>query len=1182
MKKKIDQLLSGHFEYELPGLVFSQDRISVTIPAGETLQSELYFSSADERRIRGMITSSSRRLVPGLTTFSGETIRLTYGIDAAGMRQGDTVEGRLTFITSVGEESIPFEIRTQAQELQTGSGSVRTLEDFAELARRDFREAFHLFTSVDFAGIIQGESNRYQALLKGFSRQPVTYQHLEEFLISTKQKKPVSIKIAREKAEYFEVKESRRESVVIIRSGWGHLRLDIEAQGGFIEPTRKVITQEDFIGSRCELEYVIRADMLQKGRRRARLLIRSPYQTLSHEILASREPTALLRVSAREKAARLTLHKDYLRYLCQETSFEEWAHTSHSILAQLHAEGIEAPGYQMFTAWLLHQEKRDEEAVSILKKYMDKTYSRQEIDLAGAFLYLCLITGLAGEREQIQKRVQNLYMQKGDSMLLLWVLLQLDPELSGSPARSLVAMEELYDRGCRSPFLYMEAWRSVCEDPSAMHQLSGFWTQVMAFAARRGLLQEELTRRFAYLAGYEKEYRPLVATVLEKCCRVFPSDETLQALCKYIIRGNPRRAEYFCWFEQAVRHGLRLTRLYEYYVETMDTSVKKSLPRNLLMYFKYNSDTLGDSKKAFIYAGVVQDKEKDRSTYEMYKANMKEFTQAKLAQGAISTYYAILYREFFSEPATGADALAVARLLFTCRIYTDEPRVRQVIVRHDQLMREEIYPVIKGAAYPRIYTDDAVILFQDEKQRRYEATVQYSRERLLEDPALARRVLGMGVEEPGVLLNYAENHQVEASNLLIFENLCTEESFSIDYRRQVQKRLLDYFTENSREETLDDYLKALDLREYAYVDKARVLSLLIERGLYVQAMQLEEEFGWEGVDPRYLLRLASRRIEEVTRLAPDAEQPDDELLAMADYIFDAGFFDETTLTYLMKWRTGPVDKLLSLREHAEGFGLDTCDLEEKLLSVLMFTSDYRKEGETVLASYLRHGGKEKIACAYLCQMAYGTFVKEYPMSHTILSLLYKAYVDGWETDRICHLALLKELSRGKADHLPVARTENELLAECVEDGLRFAFFRRLLPRQLAPWQLDDKVFVEIHEDPAAKVTLFYRLDTGLGSHSAYTSEPIPNVYQGIFNRGFTLFYGESIHYYFQVETEGKSRRTSERALTMNRVETASASKYQRINQMLASRRLGKEREVREKMQEYLRQEQSVREMFRLR
>ena len=58
-------------------------------------------------------------------------------------------------------------------------------------------------------------------------------------------------------------------------------------------------------------------------------------------------------------------------------------------------------------------------------------------------------------------------------------------------------------------------------------------------------------------------------------------------------------------FSLAVEKGIRLTRIYEYYVETMDTSYQRELPKPLLMYFTYNNTSLADDKKAFIYASIV-------------------------------------------------------------------------------------------------------------------------------------------------------------------------------------------------------------------------------------------------------------------------------------------------------------------------------------------------------------------------------------------------------------------------------------------------------------------------------------------------------------------------------------------------------------------------------------------------
>ena len=137
----------------------------------------------------------------------------------------------------------------------------------------------------------------------------------------------------------------------------------------------------------------------------------------------------------------------------------------------------------------------------------------------------------------------------------------------------------------------------------------------------------------------------------------------------------------------------------------------------------------------------------------------------------------------------------------------------------------------------------------------------------------------------------------------------------------------------------------------------------------------------------------------------------------------------------------------------------------------------------------------------------------------------------------------------------------------------------ILENIASPEQLDDKTFVEYHTDPAGKVTLYYALDAGLGGELKYQMEPLRNLYEGIFTKTFTLFYGETLHYYFKAELGEKTWQTQERVITMDKVESIPVSKYQLINQMLSARRLDNSQEVMTQLKKYLRQEQYVKSMF---
>lgn len=1191
LKKKIEQLLNGKFEYEQPQLLFSKETIALTLKAGETKRGEVYVGTEDNQKIRGYVTSSSRRLVPGMDHISGTTVRLPFGIDTVGLAPGDSLKGWLCFTTNVGEARLPFEIEIEKEEIRSFSGVVEELDRFVSIAKDDFKEAFRIFKRASFARILEKEDKKIQTLYQGLSRQPVTYQHLEEFLIAAGKKEKVTISAREVGKEYYELSDSVKESFYIQRSGWGHLRLDVEAVGDFLEVPRKVVTDEDFIGSHYEVEYLVHKEKLGKGNQFGKIVIKSPYQELDYTIVASTSGKLDVDIHIAQEKSKLELLRDCLAYLCYETAvasclpgrdnpaangwmdFSTWCASSHYTLNQLHQTGCDYPEHQMYEAFLLYMENHHEDARKLLESYQDKSYTRDDLEFAGIYLYLCTLTGLYKDKVHALSRIRNFYMQKSDSFVLLWILLKLDPAYKETPSKALFVLEEQFDKGCRSPFLYLEAWKIICKDMTFLHRLNSFWGQVFRFAARRNLLTGELVMRLAYLSGYEKDYNESIYYAMTKGYDQYASDDTLEAICKYVMKGNPRKTEYFPWFSLAVEHGLRLTRLYEYYVETMDTSRRIELPKALLMYFTYNSDSLGDSKRAFIYSCIIANKEKEPAAYERYVQSMREFAKKKLSEGKMNESYAVLYQEFLMEPRTKEAADSIAQKMFTHRLYFDDKKVRYVIVRHSQMEQEELYTCVQGVAYPRIYTEDAAILFQDEKQRRYSATVDYSLKKTMDEEKAVRKVLSLGAAEPGILLHYCESHELDKDNLDIFQRLVKSVAFGAEYKQKVRRRILDYYAAHVYGEDLDQYLKQMDYREYARVDREKLLVVLISRGLFSQAQSIVEEFGYEGVDMRSLLKLVSRMIVRCDMLE------DEELLALASDVYRNGFYDEVILTYLMKYRFGPVDEMFAIWKSAVGFELDTYDLEEKILQLLMFTADYRKEGEHVLESYIRHSGREWIVSGYLTHVSYGIFVKEYTMSPFVKNCLINAYMQKWPVDQVCHLALFKELSREKSRKEAFLSIEKDLLKLCMEKGMVFSFFHRLPPEILSLYQMDDKTCVEYHTSPDSKVTLVYALDTGLGRALEYKTEPLKNVYEGIFTRPFTMFYGETLHYYFLEECDGQSKKTPERVLSMSKAEGTPFSKYQMLNQILSARKLDKHGEVKKGLKQYLRQEQYVKEMF---
>ncbi len=1174
MKRKMEQVKKARFSYRKTPLIFSEDKIHIKIRPDDRLQRQLYFATEQHDRIRGYIHSTNRRFVPSLNTFSGTDIELTYGIDGMGMQVGDICSGSLSLITNVGEFQIPFMIEACRDRIETSEGEIDSMDTFVALARNNFREAFHLFTSPDFTQVLAREDEHLSALYSAFHQNPVTYQHLEEFLISAGAKDRVKPVLRESKGEFYDLREPVRESIEIVCNEWGYLRLEVEATEDFIQVQKQTITREDFIGSVCHLDFLILNQKLGRGKTFGSIRLKSPYSTLEYKICASCSPRVTVRMGSFEKKKRDQLFRDFMKMKLKEISIDTWAKRAQDDLHEMTMAGCDYPIYQMYQAYVYHLNVQDEEAERILLRFQDQSFSRKDMELAGAYLYLCYETGLLTDRWDVADRLKQMYRQQNSSWLLLWLLMQIDEEYTGSPLHAVKALNDQFVRGCRSPLLYLEAFRLLQKDINLLTRLSSFWIQVLLYSARHHLLTEEFAMRIAYLSSYLKSYSSSLYQLLSLCYEQFPQMDVLEAICRLIMRDDVEKDDYARWLKLAVDKDIRLTGLYEAFIESVDDSWQEILPNPIRKYFVYNN-TLSDNNKAFVYANVLRHREEDRDTCANYHMIIREFALRKLREGVIGEDYAVLYRTLVDDIQTEEEAKLLSDIIFTNRLYCDDSKIRNVIVRHPQMKEEQIYPCVRGVAYPQIYVDDAVVLLQDYQQRRYEATIDYNLRCLFDDEAIDR-CLDTEEYNDGFLLwkccDKNSGGRVSEDTLRAHRQLVQSEAFTTSYRRTIEKRLLDYYQTCPQTEDIDDYLEDLDWREFASVDKKALIELLISRDFLARAYQVYCEFGCEGVDSRALLKLCSWKIAE-------SQEEDEELLNLACKIFDDGIYDEELLQYLMSDGIVSSDQMLLLWNRAVGYGLDTYKLEEKVLAELVFVNDYRSEGTDVFHSYVNRNGCEDVILAYLSFRSFGYFVQGKRMEPYLETCLSGAYAQGAPLNIMCRLTLLKLYSEKRDRTSDQEEQVRALLEDCVHEHLSFRFFEHFSDDLLAPYQLADKVFVEYQGNPQARVTLQYALDTGLGQKQDYHSEPLRNCYAGYFVKTFTLFYGESLRFFFVAEQDGKQERTPVKIITARSTHARHQNRYQMINQILADRRLGRTEEVKKGLRQYRQQETYVKQLF---
>ena len=73
------------------------------------------------------------------------------------MKPGESVsKGWLCITSDMGEYKIPFEITAKKEQVQSFGSEIKDMPAFRELAQRDFREAYRLFTDSSFSVVMAG------------------------------------------------------------------------------------------------------------------------------------------------------------------------------------------------------------------------------------------------------------------------------------------------------------------------------------------------------------------------------------------------------------------------------------------------------------------------------------------------------------------------------------------------------------------------------------------------------------------------------------------------------------------------------------------------------------------------------------------------------------------------------------------------------------------------------------------------------------------------------------------------------------------------------------------------------------------------------------------------------------------------------------------------------------------
>lgn len=1179
MKEQINRYARGVFEYEpLLAEVFPP-AVSGVVWKNQVFTGTLRIKERFNREIKGLIYSTNNRIHIVNTQFVGTDSTIGYTVDTTGIEAGDRLTGFFRIVTNGGEEQIPFEFGIEAGAYESELGDVKNLFHFANLAQTNPAEAVKLFTMPEFSSVFLKDdlsmSKLHDQLLLGSDIKTA----LEEFLIAIHKKTRVNISLDHTELKLSDIAEDIRETIVISKDVWGRIELKIDADGDFIELDKDCLTEEDFIGGKFEYVFFVKKDKLHAGKNMGCIRFSTPYEEKKFVIYADNSVDEERRQrSLTEKRNIVKLMNAYMSFRLHKKGISWWSAESREALGELLAIDEENPYYCLVMAQILIADKKTNEAKFYLESAKDGAVAARESMPVLYCYYLYVNTIYNRDRtyaKETAQTVKNIYdsvhdggerdKQKKD-WRILWILLYLDVEMSKNKSLKLLRIKEQYKGGMRSPMLYLEACIILNEQPMLLRVLNDFEINTLLFGCKQGIIETRLLRQAAELAVRADGRMGLLYRLLKALYAESQDKEVLEAVCSILTRCEMTGKKYLTWYELGIEKGLRITRLYEHYIASRDFTDTSPLPKMVLLYFTYTNE-LDYRRKAYLYANLIRYRNDNPQIYKNYARQMEDFVREELANGRADENAGIVFAEYLNKDMIGKEnALTAAEALFTCKVTCGNPNMRNVVVGHKETDILKKYPVNDGTAYVQIYTDEPCICFEDGRGRWYKDSVEYKVEPVFNDASVRKSLYPYCEEKLYLALHFCEKQNRYRDNSLdtirLYNRTANVRGIRPEYRQYLMSQVIDYYFDSYEGDDMSELLDSIVVEELNEEYLAKLSEALLIHGRYSEAYNIAGMVREERLNPKRMLRLCDHILEE----AENSEKlfvPEDRFVSLVYYAFSKGKYNDRTLKLLNMYYNGATKDMIELWNASVENGIDTYELEERILCQMLFTGHYSKKTSEVFGHYYNNGAKERIVEAYLAYHSYNYFVKEAVVPSGVFEIIEARLEAEKDVIPVCRMALLKfysECSRLDMSQIDLAKS---LMEGLTRKGYIFSFYEKFTEYFTLPYEVADKTIIEYRTNPSRRVVIHYALEGGRRTQAKksagsedFVAMDMKNVYEGIFVKIFVMFYGENIQYYITEEdgageTATESRRVENRAVGARRPE----GRYEMINEMLACRQL---------------------------
>ena len=1180
VRARIGQIAAGRFNGTKPILAFSDETIDLSVIEGRSEAGSFVIESTNQIKICGIVYSTNPRMECLNPHFEGEKVRIRYQFNSKGLTEGDACEGKFVIVCNQIEYSLSFCARITRLYAEASTGAVKSLDDFTRLAASNWDEAYHLFYNRNFLNTIPYDNVYERLTYEGFACARPSGQNMEEFLIGVNKKKPVSISVDKSEEIFMASKEPQSGCFTITKDNWGYTEIRLRTDCEFIKLSKPVLTHDDFIGKTYLYEYIIDASAMHAGRNFGRIYIDGVYQSFTIDITAGvRDDDGSISdiaVTKDIKECMVGIMELYTSFRLKRIVTGVWANETISILNHLHALMPDEHMYELMKAQAFIINRQRQEAKWILDDFKH-TNPDKKAPIWGYYLYL--MTLLEREPSYIDNmthEVELIFYENPDSVLLFWVLLFLRNQYFDDNAGKLKDIKYWVLRGCSSPYLYIEAYYLISQDPYLIKELSVFELRILSWAVKKKALTKELAgaifEAVDLAGGFDNRVYELLTAAYEIC----PEAEYVGIICSYLIKGHKNDTCFHKWFELGIENKLRLTGLYESYLITMDDRQISPVPKIIQMYFSYDNK-LPYRKLAVLYNNIIAAKETEPEVYHKYRKAMGRFAMDQVQLRHIDDNLAVLYEDMLELGFINEElSAAFSDIIYTHKLIVFDKRIVRAIIYQNEMKEPQIVPVTDQCAYFELFSNDYVILFEDSRGYRYVKSISYRLQRLMDAEKYLDRCISLSPDRPQYIVSHFKNvrdySDFTKGDLKLFKPVFYSESFSDSYKAVMGYRILKYCQLHDYEDYVRPFLQSIDFDILQKDARKYLIDMLVSNRLYEKAYDMAMEYGID------MLAAASQVV--LCENALKVQHVDDDFMVqLAISAFKTGKYSDLVLKYLCENYTGPTDELINLWHAADKFSISSMKLDERILEQGIYTQIEPEKISDIFLEYYKRAGNDKLILAYISLVAHGYLHSGRCKADFIFDIIEKRFIGNRTLNDACQLALLKHFAEKTDITQAELEIEDTLLKYYIYNNMYFDFFARLDYRLLEKYFLYDKAFLQYESTPGAHVVLHYSRDE---DGEEFNSEDMVEMYDGIYVKTFVIFFGELIRYYITEEHDNSIEVKESNRLTCNNIPGDNDhSRYDLINEMIISDTLSDETTLKSNIDEYKRLDAATKRLFKL-